>query len=264
MEHEGRETAQEGGIRMTTPTGISLGFTPGDVVIVTGAASGIGRATALHAAELGLAVAAWDLNPDGVRDTVAQIDAAGGRAVAAVADVGDDAQVTAALDAGAELGEARYLVNNAGPASASSMEFDAALVLCVGSMRRVATGWLDRGHQEGAALVNLASVAGNVLGTQPDWYPAAKAAIMGWTRHLAAYRTPDVRANAVAPGMTDTPRLSGFSASDVGRRALDRIPLRRMASPDEIAWAILFLLSPLASYINGTLLTVDGGWTVAQ
>ena len=112
--------------------------------------------------------------------------------------------------------------------------------------------------------MNVSSVAGNVIGTAPDWYPAAKAAIMGYTRHLAAYRSDDVRANAVAPGMTDTPRLRGFTASDVGQRVLQRIPLHRLGTPEEISWAILFLLSPLASYINGVLLTVDGGWTVTQ
>jgi NAD(P)-dependent dehydrogenase (short-subunit alcohol dehydrogenase family) len=249
---------------MSAPANISFGFAPGDSVIVTGAGSGIGRATALHAAEMGLSVAAWDLNPDGVAATVAAINAAGGRAVATVADVSDDAQVDAAFAAAAELGPARYLVNNAGPASASNLEFERALVISVGSMRRVTNRWLDQGRQDNAALVNLASVAGNLIGTQPDWYPASKAAIMGYTRHLAAYRTDDVRSNAVAPGMTDTPRLTGFTASDVGQRALARIPMHRLATPDEIAWAILFLLSPLASYINGVLLTVDGGWTVTQ
>lgn len=124
--------------------------------------------------------------------------------------------------------------------------------------------WLDRGRQDGAALVNVASVAGNVIGTAPDWYPAAKAGIMGYTRHLATYRIADVRANAVAPGMIDTPRLAGFTASEVGRRALGRIPLGRLGRPGEIAWAILFLLSPLASYINGVLLIADGGWTITQ
>jgi NAD(P)-dependent dehydrogenase (short-subunit alcohol dehydrogenase family) len=249
---------------VSAPPNINFGFTPGDSVIVTGAGSGIGRATALHAAGMGLSVAAWDLNPDGVAATVATITAAGGRAVGSVADVSDDAQVDAAFDAAAELGPARYLVNNAGPASASELEFERALVISVGSMRRVTTRWLDRGRQDNAALVNIASVAGNLIGTQPDWYPASKAAIMGYTRHLAAYRTDDVRSNAVAPGMTDTPRLAGFTASDVGQRALTRIPMHRLGTPEEISWAILFLLSPLASYINGVLLTVDGGWTVTQ
>jgi NAD(P)-dependent dehydrogenase (short-subunit alcohol dehydrogenase family) len=244
---------------------IALGFTPGDAIVVTGAGSGIGGATARHAAELGLAVAAWDVNTEGVAATVRDIEAAGGRAIACTADVTSDEQVAAALDrSAAELGEARYLVNNAGPASANDMGFERGLTISVGSMRRVANCWLDRARPESCALVNVASVAGNLIGTSPDWYPASKAAIMGWTRHLAAYRSDDVRANAVAPGMTDTPRLAGFADSELGHRILNRIPLHRMGRPDEIAWAILFLLSPLASYVNGVLLTVDGGWTVTQ
>jgi NAD(P)-dependent dehydrogenase (short-subunit alcohol dehydrogenase family) len=242
----------------------SFGFAPGDLVIVTGAGSGIGQATARNAAAMGLRVAAWDLNGDSAEATAAQIKDSGGEAVAIMCDVGSDEQVAAALDASAALGPVRYLVNNAGPASASSLEFEFALTLCVGSMRRVAYAWLDRGAPDGAALVNLASVAGNLVGTQPDWYPAAKAAIMGWTRHLAAFRSDVVRSNAVAPGMTDTPRLAGFTASETGQRVLGRIPVHRLATPEEISWAILFLLSPLASYINGTLLVVDGGWTVTQ
>jgi NAD(P)-dependent dehydrogenase (short-subunit alcohol dehydrogenase family) len=244
---------------------IALGFTPGDVLIVTGAGSGIGRATARNAAAVGLAVAGWDLNPDGLAATVRDIEDGGGRAIAVTADVADDAQVATALaTSAAQLGEARYLVNNAGPASASDLEFDQAITICIGSMRRVATGWLARGRQDGAALVNVSSVAGNLIGTAPDWYPTAKAGIMGYTRHLAAYRSDVLRANAVAPGMTDTPRLAGFTPSEIGQRALARIPLHRLATPDEISWAILFLLSPLASYVNGVLLTVDGGWTVTQ
>lgn len=243
---------------------ISLGFNPGDVVIVTGAASGIGRATALNAAAVGLHVAVWDLNLPGAEETASQISAAGGRAVAVRADVADDAQVRAALETSAGLGEARYLVNNAGPPSAAEIEFDQALVMAAGSVRRVTEAWLGRSLPPEPALVNISSVAGNLIGTAPDWYPAAKSAIMGYTRHLTAYRHDAVRSNAVAPGMTDTPRLAGFAASEIGQRALQRIPARRLARPDEISWAILFLLSPLASYINGVLLTVDGGWTVTQ
>jgi len=244
---------------------IALGFDPGDVVIVTGAGSGIGAATARNAASVGLRVAAWDLVPDGVAATVRAIAAAGGEAIALTADVADKQAVAGALQRSEEqLGRARFLVNNAGPASGSELDFDRALTIAVGSMRAVAHQWLERGALGGAALVNVASVAGNLIGTSPDWYPAAKAGIMGYTRHLAAYRGDVVRANAVAPGMTDTPRLAAFKASELGRQVVERIPLKRLASPDEIAWAILFLLSPLASYINGVLLTVDGGWTVTQ
>jgi NAD(P)-dependent dehydrogenase (short-subunit alcohol dehydrogenase family) len=249
---------------MIVPKEISLGFNSSDAIVITGAGRGIGRSTAITAAAMGLGVAAWDIDTDYVIDTVKEIEDNGGRAVAVAADATDQKQIDAGLESSATLGPLRYLVNNAGPASASDYGFDEALVISAGSMHKVANAWLDRGHLDNAALVNVASVAGNLIGTQPDWYPAAKAAIMGWTRHLAAYRSADVRSNAVAPGMTDTRRLVGFKDSEVGQRALGRIPLGRMATPDEISWAILFLLSPLASYVNGILLTVDGGWTITQ
>lgn len=247
-------------------TPVSFGFTADDVVVVTGAASGIGLATALQAASLGLRVAAWDLNIDGARSTAQRISAAGGECLPVAADVTQPHQVERAFDESAALGEARYVVNNAGPASASGpqLDFDAALVAAVGSVRLVTETWLARDRPADTALVNLSSVAGNRFGTPSQWYPAAKAAIMGYTRHLAAFRSAEVRANAVAPGMTDTPRMAGYGETEIGKRALDRVPLHRFGWPSEIAWAVLFLLSPLAAYINGALLIVDGGWTVAQ
>ncbi len=244
---------------------ISLGFSRGDVVIVTGAASGIGKATAVGAASVGLRVAAWDLDSDGAESTATTIRDAGGTCLAIRADVTDDDEVHAALDASETgLGTARYLVNNAGPASATDVPFREGLLAGIASVHRVTEAWLAGLVPAESALVNVSSVAGNLIGTAPDWYPATKAAIMGYTRHLATYRHQQVRANAVAPGMTDTPRLAGFTASEIGQRALQRIPAGRLARPDEIAWAILFLLSPLASYVNGALLVVDGGWTVTQ
>ncbi|MEV0809459.1 SDR family oxidoreductase [Micromonospora sp. NPDC050200] len=241
-----------------------FGFTPRDVVLVTGAGSGIGQAVATRAAEMGLTVAAVDLNPAGAAATAERIERSGGRAAAITADVSDPAAVAAAVARARELGTVRYLVNNAGPSSAVDLEFDEALRIAVGSVRRVTDTWLAGGAPPGAALVNIASVAGNLVGTASDWYCAAKAAITGYTRHLAAYRSDEVRSNAVAPGMTDTPRLAGFVDSEVGQRVLGRIPLHRMATSDDIAYAVLFLLSPTAGYINGVFLPVDGGWTVTQ
>ncbi|MEU6658800.1 SDR family oxidoreductase [Streptomyces sp. NPDC046821] len=250
---------------MSTKPCLDLGFTPGDVVVVSGAGSGIGRATALRAAQLGLRVSAWDLNADAVTATVDEISRAGGLATAVTANVSEPDDVTTGFfETRRALGEVRYLVNNAGPSSAVDLDFDVAVQMSLGSVRLMTQTWLSGGVPPEAALVNVASVAGNVIGTESAWYSASKAGITGYTRHLAAHPTAGVRSNAVAPGMTDTPRLAGFAASETGRRALARNPLKRMATPDDIAHAILFLLSPLASYINGVLLPVDGGWTVTQ
>lgn len=244
---------------------IDFGFSADDAVLVTGAGSGIGRATSIRAAQLGLRVSAWDLDPSGLAQTAEQITAANGTVHTWVADVSDDAAVEAGIaDATAALGTIRYLHNNAGPASSATIPFERALDLCVGSVRRMTNRWADAEPGDGAAMVVTTSVAGNTIGTESDWYSASKAALMGYVRHLAAHRAGDFRSNGVAPGMTDTPRLASFRESQTGKRALERIPLRRMATPDDIAYATLFLLSPVAGYINGVFLPVDGGWTVTQ
>ncbi|NHF62164.1 SDR family NAD(P)-dependent oxidoreductase [Microcella pacifica] len=242
-----------------------LGFTADDTILITGAGSGIGRATALRAAEQGLRVSAWDIAPGGVHETVDLITAAGGTARAWVGDVSDPEIVTTGLrDAVEALGPVRYLHNNAGPASAHPLEFDRAIHISLGSVRRMTDTWAASGLPEGAAMVVTTSVAGNLVGTDVDWYSTAKAGLMGYVRHLAAHRAHEFRSNGVAPGMTDTPRLASFKASEIGNRVLERIPLKRMATADDIAWATLFLFSPLAGYINGVFLPVDGGWTVTQ
>lgn len=243
---------------------IDLGFTPGDAVVVTGAGSGIGRALARHALEMGLRVSAWDLNGDGLEALRADVgpDA---ELHTLVADIGKAEDVAAGFAAVRErYGTPAYLANNAGPASAIPLPFEEALRICVGGVRTMTETWAALELPAHAAMVVTASVAGNRIGTESDWYSASKAALMGYVRHLAAHRADAFRSNGVAPGMTDTPRLAGFADSETGRRVLQRIPLGRMASPDDIAWSILFLLSPLAGYVNGVLLTVDGGWTITQ
>lgn len=244
---------------------INFGFPKEAALLVTGAGSGIGRASALHAARMGLKVSAWDLNPDTLAGTASELEDLGAQVHSWVADVSDYEAIEAGVAAATgELGPIALLHNNAGPPSSAAMDFDEAVRVSIGSMRAMTDAWAAASPGTGAAMVITSSVAGNLIGTDSNWYSASKAGVSGYARHLAAYRAGEFRTNIVAPGMTDTPRLAGFTASEVGQRTLQRIPLGRMATPDDIALATLFLLSPLASYINGAYLPIDGGWTVTQ
>lgn len=244
---------------------VQFGFEAGQTIIVTGAASGIGRSLALLATDMGLKVSAWDINPEGLQQTVELVEAKGGTIVSVIADVSSDEAVDAGFATTREqFPTINYLANNAGPSSAVPLEFDRAVDISLGSARRMTTAWSAPGLPAGAAMVATASVAGNLVGTESDWYSAAKAGLVGYVRHLAAHRAGEFRSNAVGPGMTDTPRLAGFADSEMGHRVLARNPLGRMATPEDIAYAVLFLLSPVAAYVNGVFLPVDGGWTVTQ
>ena len=220
---------------------------------------------ALTAARLGLRVSAWDLQEEGLARLADEIAGAGGEVMTVVGDVADPATVDRGFAELASLwGAARYLANNAGPPSSVPLDFDEAVRISVGSVRRMTETWAGSGLPQDAAMVATTSVAGNLVGTESDWYSASKAALMGYVRHLAAHRAGEFRSNGMAPGMTDTPRLAGFAESERGRSVLSRIPLGRMGRPEEMANAAIFLLSPLAAYVNGVFLPVDGGWTVTQ
>lgn len=244
----------------------ALGFAKGEVVVVTGGGSGIGRATALTAARAGLAVAVWDINSDGAAETARMAEAMGVQALAVAADVADAAAVASAWDATRPLGPCRYLVNNAGPPSNAAEPFAENLLRALGSVELVTTRWLERCGEQAASVVNIASVAGNFSGggqTIAAFYPAAKTGIVGYTRWLATRHGGRPRANAVATGVTLTPRTVSTFGDPMRTAVNDKIPLGRPGFPEEQAAAIVFLLSPAASYINGVLLPVDGGLSIA-
>lgn len=238
-----------------------LGFTPGDVLVVTGAASGIGSATAALAARSGLAVACWDVDAESLEHVVEEIRASGGRAEAIRCDVTDPDEVARAWAATSRIGPLRFLLNNAGPPSSSAFTVAQGVALAAGSMAEVTEQWLAGYGDSAEAVVFTASIAGT-FGATPagsTWYAAAKAAVTAYAREVAVHRNGRPRANVVAPGVTVTRRTARLANSEAGRQIAARVPLGRLGEPRELAAAICFLLSPAASYINGAVLPVDGG-----
>ena len=244
----------------------ALGFGGDEAVVVTGAGSGIGRATALTAARAGLRVAVWDVLADKAAETARMAGELGASALAVTVDVADPAQVARAWEASLPLGECRYLVNCAGPPSNDAGPFRDNLAIALGSVEDVTSQWLVRCGDVAASVVSMASVSGNFQGgglaTAP-FYAAAKSGIVGFTRHLATRCGGRPRANAVAPGFTLTPRTIPFLDNPLVAESVARVPMGRAGYPEEVASAVLFLLSPAASYINGVLLPVDGGMAIA-
>ena len=230
----------------------------GKVVLITGAASGIGRATAVAFAEEGAKVAATDCEDDGLPgDTKWTLDLndrdAIGRVVGEIAD---------------RLGPIDVLVNNAGVRLPVPIEADdyfrrwdlTFAVNLVGPMRmvRACLPYLER-NQSGR-IINIASTEG--LGATPflSPYTITKHGLVGATRSLAVeLGARGVTVNCVCPGPIDTPMTATFLDKDKERFARRRVPLRRYGEAEEVAPVVVFLASPAASYLNGAIIPVDGG-----
>jgi NAD(P)-dependent dehydrogenase (short-subunit alcohol dehydrogenase family) len=256
----------------------------GRVALVTGAASGIGRATALRLAREGAAVAALDRDEAGLAETARALDPG----VALVCDVAESASVAEAVrGAEAALGPIDVLANVAGVGDSAGAEgiedLDGArwaFVLAVNLTgpfhlcRAVLPGMAERGR---GAVVNVSSLAGRSKSANAGpAYSASKAGLLGLTRHLAYdYGRHGVRVNAICPGGVDTPmiRAAGVSRARSPEEAELRrnrlaayrhfMPIQRLSEPEEQAAAIAFLASDDASYVNGVALDVNGGLYMA-
>ena len=241
------------------------------VAVVTGAGGGIGRELALDLARSGVRVLAVDLQAEGLRETVSSAKNIAGyvcdlREPGAASDVMGAAQREFSTPVA-------ILVNNAGRGNAkaahetSDFEWDQYLEVNVSTVFRMSNAALRHFGSEGGCIVNIASVFGlvGVQGSAP--YSAAKAAIVGLTRQLAAdYGSRGVRVNAVAPGLIATSATAERIASNVQFKdvLLRRTPLGRVGTPSDIARAVRFLASDEASFITGQTLAVDGGWSTTH
>lgn len=243
------------------------------VAIITGAASGIGAASARLFAAEGARLVLGDVDADGVRRVAAEIAAAGGEAEAMPADVSSGADVRRLVDsAAARFGRLDILFNNAGIGMGGSVldrdEDDFDRVVAV-NLKGVFLGCKYAlphllANPAGGAIVNMASNAGLIGRPGDPLYVVTKHGIMGLTKSLAlAYADRRVRVNALCPGPIDTPMNWEGVADDAERETRTRqilatCPTPRMASADEVARAALFLASDEASFVSGVGLAVDG------
>lgn len=243
----------------------------GKTALVTGAASGMGRAIARLFAAQGAKVAAVDRDQENGRETVRLIQEAGGEAAFVYADLCSEDDVRAAVEETVRrYGRLDVLVNNAGivvmgGATHTSLEdWDRVQAVNLrGAFLCAKHAIPHMQRQGGGAIVSVASIGGLVAVPVHAAYNAAKSGLIGLTRQIAVDYGPDnIRANVVCPTATDTPLIRKAGANDQSLKALAQMhPLRRLSRPEDIAYAALFLASDEAQCITGAVLPVDAGWT---
>jgi 3-oxoacyl-[acyl-carrier protein] reductase len=240
------------------------------VALITGGGTGMGRATALMFAREGASVAVnYSRSRDEAEKVVAQIRAAGGKAIAIQADVANEAEVTAMVQrVQEEFGRLDALINNAGWTQRVAHDkldeltediWDKTLDVNLRGVfycTRAAAPLLRK--QEGASVVNNASIAALTGAGSSIIYAAAKGAVVTMTMSLARALAPEIRVNAIAPGFVRT-QFANWPA-EMYEKAVEKIPLRRLPTVEDIANAILYLVADARS-TTGEMLLVDGGIT---
>ena len=248
----------------------------GKVALLTGAGSGIGRATALLLAAEGASVIAADLNVESAEKTVADIADGGGTAIAVRADVSTDRDCRAMVDAAEETyGKLDILFNNAGISHAEDDDAIATseAVWDLTFSVNVKSVFLGCKHgipalrrAGGGSIINTASFVASVGAATPQVaYTASKGAVLSMTRELAVIHAREgIRVNALCPGPLNTELLMKYLDTEAKKqRRLVHIPLGRFGEAEEMAKAVLYLASDDSSFVTGTEFVVDGGITAA-
>ena len=244
----------------------------GHAAVVTGAASGIGRAVTVTLAEAGATVAAADINLEAATETAKLVADKGGRAEAFAVDVRSRASVEALQRAAQEaLGLVDVVVNAAGwNAGQPFLDNDPEFVENAVALNLLGPIWVCRAFLaplvdagRPGRVVNISSDAGRVGSLGETVYAGAKGGVIAFTKSLAREMARHgVNVNCVAPGPTDTPLLHA-QPQKIQDALLRAIPLRRFGQPEEIAHVVVFLASDQASYVTGQVLSVSGGLTMA-
>jgi NAD(P)-dependent dehydrogenase (short-subunit alcohol dehydrogenase family) len=254
-----------------------MGLLDGKIALVTGAGSGIGRATAKAMASEGAKVVAADLEPARAEETGGEIEALGGQAAGVGCDVADEAALEATFDeAERRFGAVNVLFNNAGICVVKDItqttfdEWQRTLAVNLGGVWNGSRTFIRRARArgQGGAIVNTASV--NAFYVEPEIaaYCASKAGVVGLTRALALdHGGEGIRVNCVCPGYTETgmtgPMFDATPDPAGARAEAGRLhALGRIASPAEIAQAVVFLASDRASFLTGAAVVADGGMSI--
>jgi NAD(P)-dependent dehydrogenase (short-subunit alcohol dehydrogenase family) len=240
----------------------------GKVAIITGAGSGIGRASAELFAREGASVVVAELHGDRGEQVARSISDNGGNALALEVDVTDSSAVDAMTAKTLETyGQIDILVNNAGASFKQDLlqiddaDWQASLDLILTAPFYCARSVLPHMIERGAgSIVNISSVRG-LSGTGEEGYSAAKAGLINLTLNMAVrYGKHGIRTNAICPGTVKTGLTGGLeSAPEVARQVAMRHPLGRLGEPEDVAYACLYLASDEASWVTGAVLSVDGG-----
>lgn len=239
-------------------------------VVVTGAAAGLGRATAQVLGELGAHVFALDIDEAGAHEVAKDLSARKQRCTAIGGDITREDEVRRVVDQiGASGVVLKSLVNNVGanfrrPAHELQLDdWNKYLALNLTSAFLMTRALLPQllAAPQGGTIVNVSSARGLIGSPGTPSYATTKAGLLGFTRQLAAeYGGQGLRANAVCPGLVLTERIAGRGIGEAEERLRERVLEGRFAQPQEIANAIAFLASDAASYISGVTLPIDGGY----
>ena len=248
----------------------------GKVALVTGAASGLGLATAKAFAAAGASTVLADQNEREVQAAATQLTDQGFTALAIACDVSDDAQVEAMVKKTvAAFGRLDAAYNNAGiqnvlaeTADSQRDDYDRVMGVNLRGVWSCMKFELQQMREQGSgAIVNCSSLGGLIGGNKRGTYHAAKHGVIGFTKSAALeYATRGIRVNDVCPGMIQTPMSDKMIAEGQGEE-LDTmlntfVPMKRLGRPEEIAGAVLWLCSDAASYITGQSISVDGGYVM--
>ena len=241
----------------------------GKVALVTGGASGIGAATCRELARAGAEVVIADLNLEAAQGLAGELQ----RARALLMDVTQASSIGAAMD---EISTLDILVNNAGIglvgdlASTSEEDFERVMRVNAHSVYLVTRAMLPMLLMSRGSIVNIGSVAGQVGVKQRFAYCASKGAVLAMTRQIAVDYAKQIRCNCIAPGTVQTPFVEGYldkyhshEKEKVREELRMRQPIGRLGTPEDIAGLVRYLCSREAEFMQGAVVSIDGGWTAA-